>query len=564
MDEECQISGSGILIHPIINISIDRETRHMFALGSVGSGKTTMILPIIAQGRKRGDRMIIHDNKGDFTAHLAGNIILFAPWDRRSHAWDIGKDVLDKGDARTVAARLIPDSSDPMWSSGSRQILVALICHCQAEHGTDWGFPEMAGLVGIEFEQLQSIVKRFVPEATRTVEELNKTSQSFLIQLGAYMSPICDLATAWAGRPRFSFRRWLLDGKSSEAKQKTLVLQGNGRYQELATSYIQPIISICGSIINSPELPDSSERRIWLILDEFPQLGKLNNFSQFLEIGRSKGCRVVMGVQDIAQLRAIYDSDTVDAWSSMVGTYLIARAQGVETPDWLSRLIGQRTVRRYSSSMSSAADPLGQGSTGAQRSESWETVELPVIRPDEITSSLGPVKTGVRALFMTGGETVYRLIFPYPPKKTYRPSYEPADWVLGGVAHPADADDAPPFPAPILPAPEPEAPVQETETMLPSSEMGGSGITGSISAPTPAREEPAADEEEYDPAQEVGEEMASAVMDCLGLGGLGEALQGLDCLASAVRMARQSGPVKATRKPAPSPAAPTTDWNDIF
>lgn len=557
MAEECKISGEGILIHPAIPISMDRETRHMFVLGSVGGGKTVMISSIIAQARCRGDRMMIHDSKGDSTAQLPGEITLFAPWDRRSHAWDIGSDVLDKGDARTVSARLIPDSSDPMWSNGSRQILAALICYCQSEYGTRWGFGELAALVGIEFEQLQQIVRKFMPEAIRTVEELNKTSQSFLVQLGAYMSPICDLAAAWDGRPRFSFRRWLLDQNSSEAKQKTLILQGNERYRELTTSYIQPIISVCGSLINSPELPDSSTRRIWLILDEFPQLGRLNNFSQFLEIGRSKGCRVVLGVQDIAQLRAIYDSDTVDAWSSMVGTYLVARAQGVETPDWLSRLIGQRTIRRYSTSMSSTADSIGQRG-GGQRSESWETVDVPVIRPDEITSTLGPTLGGVRVLVLTGGTTVYRLVFPFPPKIQVRASYEPADWVLGGSPNPTDGDGIPVLSVPVRQHQE-QTP-QATETLLLADKPRRSGITGgSTTDYTPAQEE-AGLNEKHSPAEEAGNEaakvMATAIADTMDLDGVANAAAVIAILSQSVRTAKKAAegqPAKAQRwKPTPA------------
>lgn len=589
MQAEAKISGEGIRIHPSLHISRDRETRHGIIAGSVGGGKTVMLFPVINEVRRRGDRMLIHDNKGDFTSQVPGEITLFAPWDKRSYAWDIGADVLTKTDAQTVAARMIPEGSDPMWSSGSRQILTAVMAECQFQYAKKWGFAELREMASVDAEKLQKIVMRHVPEARHAVENPeSKTTLSFLIQMGAYLSPICDLAEAWEGRPKFSFRRWLLDPHSPEAERKVLILQGNGRFSEMARNYMQPIISVLGSVINSPQLPDDSRRRVWLILDEFPQLGKLDNFSQFLEIGRSKGCCVWIGIQDIAQLRELYGENTVDAWSSMVGTYLIARTQGVETPEWLSRLVGERSIRRYSSSISSPTDPLGQSGQGSTRSEQWEAADLAVIRPDEITSTLGPEAGGVKALFLTGGKTVYRLRFPYPPKKNIRPSYDPAPWVLRGDGE--DTTDTPAAPPAgsetAIPATAPEAPERETEheDMLPPDlpDLGldtptdAGGITGGGGGGTPALEGETGENEEFSTAEEIRDEaveqMATAAADVVGLGGVVQGLEMLALLSQSLRIATTAAKPAARRPAKPAPANQTApqpdksvgDWDQPF
>ncbi len=577
MQAEAKLSGEGIRIHPSLSISRDRESRHGIVAGSVGGGKTVMLFPIIAQARRRGDRIIIHDNKGDFTRQLSGEITLFAPWDARSWAWDIGADVLTKADAQTVAARMIPEGSDPMWSSGSRQILTAVMVECQSQFGKKWGFAELQRMASVDAEQLQKIVLRHVPEARHAVENPeSKTTLSFLIQMGAYLSPICDLAAAWENRPKFSFRRWLLDPNSREATRKTLVLQGNGRFSEMVRNYMQPIISVLGSVINSPQLPDDSRRRVWLILDEFPQLGKIDNFSQFLEIGRSKGCCVWIGIQDIAQLRELYGDNTVDAWSSMVGTYLIARTQGVETPVWLSRLVGEKAIRRYSSSISSATAPLGQGGQGTTRNEQWESADVAVIRPDEVTSTLGPEAGGVRALFLTGGATIYRLLFPWPPQKFYRPSYDPAPWVLAGDETTDTPADPPAGTETILPTTVTEAPEREsvhadkltpdlTETET-TAEAGG--ITGGGSGPAP-EEQGGNDEFSVDQA---AEQMATAIADAVGLGGLVQGLDMLVTFSQAMRTAKTAAKPAVRRpakpapasEPAPQPEKSAWDYDDIY
>jgi Type IV secretion-system coupling protein DNA-binding domain len=49
-----------------------------------------------------------------------------------------------------------------------------------------------------------------------------------------------------------------------------------------------------------PTLSESRERRVWLFLDEFPQLPPIKQFPTFLELGRSKGIAVVIGAQEDA------------------------------------------------------------------------------------------------------------------------------------------------------------------------------------------------------------------------------------------------------------------------
>ena len=68
-----------------------------------------------------------------------------------------------------------------------------------------------------------------------------------------------------------------------------VILQGSGRYPELMRGYVQSAISLLAGRINSPEIGESKTRRMWLVLDEFPQLGKLNGVASILEVGRTKG-----------------------------------------------------------------------------------------------------------------------------------------------------------------------------------------------------------------------------------------------------------------------------------
>ncbi len=124
---ECQRSGKGIELPPGISMSRDRESRHIMITGGVGSGKTQTMRHLMMEALKRGDKMLVLDTKGDMTEGLPGDIVLLAPQDARSAAWDVATDCQSKQDARELAARFIPKSDDPMWAEAARELLVTCV-----------------------------------------------------------------------------------------------------------------------------------------------------------------------------------------------------------------------------------------------------------------------------------------------------------------------------------------------------------------------------------------------------------------------------------------------------
>ncbi|HEX9868379.1 MAG TPA: type IV secretion system DNA-binding domain-containing protein, partial [Candidatus Tectomicrobia bacterium] len=171
----------------------------------------------------------------------------------------------------------------------------------------------------------------------------------------------------------------------------------------------------------TPSLTESRERRIWLFLDEFPQLPPIRQFPAFLELGRSKGVVVVIGAQDIAQLRAAYGPDQAKAWMGMIGTKIITRINISEAAEEASRLIGNQEIERPTKSRTNA-----QGRRSVTTSVHRESRR--VITASEIASHLGPVKKGIRVLFLGLGSDVYELTMPYIDPLHLRLPTVPADW----------------------------------------------------------------------------------------------------------------------------------------
>ena len=433
---ECRRSGSGLELPPGIPISLDRESRHFLIWGSTGAGKTTAMLHLMLQAIDRGDKVLVLDVKGDMTSKLPsiGNII--APHDTRSLQWDIATDCQTPQEARELAARLIPESrSDRIWSDAAREILTACVISLQVRQGLGWGWADLRKLVIADADALLSIAERYHPEAIQFLKEpSSKTTQSIISTFKAHMNVVSVLAEAWpksSRRRSFSVREWL-----RHPACHPIVLQHDGRFPQLTKAWLSGIIGLLASHAASPAMQENPARRTWLFLDEFPQLERLPHFSTLLDVGRSKGISVVLGAQDLSQIRNTYGHDQADAWIGMIGTHIITRMNLGQSAETTSRLIGQQTVEFYRKS---------ETRSGGQISTSWtkEREVRPVITPSELSDRLGAFKQGVRALLIGPGEHAYEITLPYPQLSELRPGSVLADWTTRPARELAPLPDAP-------------------------------------------------------------------------------------------------------------------------
>ena len=264
--KEIARSGLGIKLHKSFPwvMSRDRETTHFWMIGSVGSGKTVAITALVDSVLDRistsagNDKILIYDNKGDFTSNLNTDFAFLAPWDARSMVWDIAKDCTNSQDARELAAYIIPEGHDPMWHQAARQILSAVIQQLQSEKPGQWTWTELHRLACSTQDELLAVIKRFAPEALNFIQSESKTTDGILINLGSSLTDVAVLAKAWgaaSSAKRFSLSQWLLN---PNPEHRVVVLQGSGRYPEMTKGYVQAAISLLAGRINSAELPDDS------------------------------------------------------------------------------------------------------------------------------------------------------------------------------------------------------------------------------------------------------------------------------------------------------------------
>src|SRR5471032_796663 len=357
--------------------------------------------------------MLLFDPKSEFTIGFA-RPALIAPWDKRSLSWDIARDMRNLLDMRRFAATMIRESQDPMWSNASRQLLVGLMIYLRATRDTEWGWSELRELIALPQSELLAIMRRRHPEAIRAVEKASVTTAGILINLSSFCSTIFDLAEAWADVPpdmRVSFVEWT-QGRS---KFPQIILQGHGAYAELTKGYVEGIVGTVSAIINSVEMEDDPNRKIWFVADEFSKMGKVPGMMALFEMGRSRGLRCVVACQDFAQLEELYGAPMTKALVAMCGTLLVGQTMPGETADALCRVFGGREVERENISTT-----MG-GGAGAGRSvaTSYHREEVALYKPSELASRLGlaPNGEGVVLILFTGGEA-HELFWPHHPMRT--------------------------------------------------------------------------------------------------------------------------------------------------
>lgn len=523
-------AAKGISIHPLIPISEEQECRHLMLLGGSGSGKTSILWPVINQAQARGDKCLVFSFKGDFQQKAAFNFSLLAPWDSRSVRWQLGRDIDTWQKAQSLSKTLCPDpeKGEKIWAQGAQGLLTAVIASVQRNHPDgNWGFYHLAKACSLALSDYDFLVKTVMEESPLAKAFLmgkdSKTTASYLAQMASGLSDVVNLGVADAsskGKP-WSVRDWLA-GRTPNAA----ILGYLPAVEGLSKAYCSTIIEQIVTQILTFDDCDPDQRRIWLFLDEVPQAGKVPSITSALEAARSKGCRVVLGMQGVAQLEEHgYSKNTLDIWSGQCGIKIVSNLSTPRDQKWASDLLGERDILRYQRTITNS-------NTSGSNSGVYQPVKEHLMMPGEFREELRVTPQGPRALLLAPGANAL-LQFPFPQLRSYRKARVDAAWTQPGYTRPVWG---------AVP-PRTGTPTQGTESAAASAPQAPQVTTqiieqqDNVPTPTPA---PASDSGLTDM---VGDHVVSAGLDSMlpGAGALFE-------LMSNAEPDGQSSPAPATRQ----------------
>lgn len=121
------------------------------------------------------------------------------------------------------------------------------------------------------------------------------------------------------------------------------------------------------------------QKEVYFILDEFPNIGAIPDFTKKISTMRSRGISSLIIFQNIAQLKNRYPND---GWSEIIGncdSRLFLGATDIVTAEFVSKLLGTATVKDVSLSKSAGIEGIWDFGKVTKRA-----VKRNLMNPDEI------------------------------------------------------------------------------------------------------------------------------------------------------------------------------------
>ncbi len=216
-------------------------------------------------------------------------------------------------------------------------------------------------------------------------------------------------------------RNWV---SNPETDKPVIIVQADKRYKDIGAPLANTLIALMTSHIIAHK--NSTKRELWLFIDELGNLPKNPALSEWMSLGRSKGCRICGGTQSISQLKHIYGEQKADTLLNMFTMFASMRVGAAgETANYTAKTFGERVVERLTSSPSQ-----GDGKT-----QNWQRETLPLVSASSLVHLPQPNKKGVVGyLLIPGYKAVYRLRWPYSKLPVISDEHCPAEWLTAKPA----------------------------------------------------------------------------------------------------------------------------------
>jgi type IV conjugative transfer system coupling protein TraD len=354
--------------YKLANISYPKNTefQHTIITGASGTGKTQVMIDLLAQIRAKGDKAIIYDKMGVYIRKFYNQErdIILNPFDARSKYWDFFAEGNQKSDFDIMAGSLIEErasQSDPFWSRSAKTVLTESAFKLSKSNKAN--NQELCRLV------LKSSTKEFVKFLKNTEAEsiidtkADKTSASIRSVLSTYINPLKFL-TNQDNKKSFSIRNWVKDGNSDSF----LFLSSIADKHESLKPILSLWLDLSLNALLSQEQQEqykwqnkNKTRRIWFIIDELPSLQRLPALTYGLAESRQFGGSFVISMQLMAQLREIYGRDGAESISGLCRNRITFATPDQDTASWCSENLGKKEIISSKENISFGANEFRDG-----------------------------------------------------------------------------------------------------------------------------------------------------------------------------------------------------------
>lgn len=329
------------------------EPEHILLCGAPGTGKTNLIVGMLAGIRKQGRRAIVYDTAGTFVERFyrPGIDELLNPLDQRTSTWSPWVDVPREYQYDQIAESTIPDKhGDPFWAKAARGTLVAVMRKlARLQHM--YVSVLLDRLLRSKLKDLAAFVEG-TDAAAFISKEGERTSAGIQAELASVMRSFAYLDDTEDG---FSIRDWVENGDDGSWLFITVKADQLPSLRPLITVWLDIAISAIMS------LPPDRDRRLYCVVDELPTLQKLPSLSDFLARARKYGGCGILGFQSYPQLEATYGIQDAAAITGYCSTWVALRANDTATAKHVSENLGQVEQVEANEGMSYGVNDMRDG-----------------------------------------------------------------------------------------------------------------------------------------------------------------------------------------------------------
>ena len=329
-------------------------------LGGLGSGKTVllrMLLQSVVARITRGSnwRALVYDGKQDTIGLLFGmllhcRVIILNPFDKRSYAWAIAKDINSPAAALEFASLMIPreKGENAFFSLAARDLVAAVIQALILTRPGEWTLAQLLNILS-SGERTETLL-RSIPQTRNIAEEHfsrnSRTLTSVQYTITAYASEFRAIAALYEKAERtFSLQEWLTE-------ECILVLGNHEGLRKSIDAINRLIFNRLTELLLSQS--ESDTRRSWIILDEIKQAGKFDGLDRLLTKGRSKGARTVIASQTVEGMHETYGEKLGEDIMSLCGHKAVLRLDSPTTAEWCAKVLGETQVLQSTRSVTNA------------------------------------------------------------------------------------------------------------------------------------------------------------------------------------------------------------------
>lgn len=337
-----------------VDVPRSAEPYHFCVVGATGTGKSVAITNLLDHIEARGDVALVVDSGGEFSSryYREGRDHILNPFDDRCTPWSPTAELEGPWDAESLAKSMVPDGvgDNKEWNAYA-QTLVTSVLRQLVKKGKLSIKDLLYYVQAAPMEELGPFLAG-TPAAAQLVSE--KTFGSIRTIATNYLATYAYLQDH---QNPFSVAKFI-----RAEKPGFLFLTYRDDQLDSLRNMISCALDVAARTILA--MPANSERRVWLIIDEFASIGRVQSIEAVATKARKMGGCLLIGLQSVSQLKERYGEHTAQTILSCLSSWLVLRCSDVDTAEYISKYIGEteisRMTRGESSSDSGGSDSLSE------------------------------------------------------------------------------------------------------------------------------------------------------------------------------------------------------------